>query len=60
MVKSFFNSWSIPKECGNLKSTNESVLLIISVGNPGFKGHVNLKTIQNEKQERQHSINLNP
>ena len=50
MVKSFLNSLSIPKECCNLKSTNELVLLIISLPNPGFKSHVNLKTIQNEKQ----------
>ena len=60
MVKSLLNSLSIPKECCNLKSTNELVLLIISLPNPGFKSHVNLKTIQNEKQEGQHSIHLNP
>ena len=29
----------------NIKSTNELVLLIISLGNQGFKSHVNLKTI---------------
>ena len=34
-----FNSLSIPKECCNLKSTNELVLLIISLANPGFKSH---------------------
>ena len=60
MVKSLFNSLSLPKECCNLKSTNELVLLIISLANPGFKSHVNLKTIQNEEQEGQHSIHLNP
>ena len=60
MVESFLYSLSIPKECCNLKSTNELVLLIISLANPGFKSHVNLKTIQNEKQEGQHSIHLNP
>ena len=60
MVKPLLNSLSIPKECCNLKSTNESVLLIISLANPGFKSHVNLKTIQNDKQEGQHSIHLNP
>ena len=59
MVKSLFNSLSIPKECCNLQSANELVLLIISLANPGFKSHVNLKTIQNEKQEGQHSIHLN-
>ena len=36
------------------------MLLIISLANPGFKSHVNLKTIQNEKQEGQHPIHLNP
>ena len=51
MVKSLFNSMSIPKECCNLKSTDELELLVISLANPGFKSHVNLKTIQNEKQE---------
>ena len=56
MVKSLFNSMSLPKECCNLQSANELVLLIISLANPGFKSHVNLKTIQNEKQEGQHSI----
>ena len=59
MVKSLFNSLSLPKECSNLQSANELVLLIISLANPGFKSHVNLKTIQNEKQEGQHSIHLN-
>ena len=59
MVKSLLNSLSITKECCNLKSTNELVLLIISLANPGFKSHVNLKTIQNEKQG-QHSIHLKP
>ena len=44
----------------NIKSTNELVLPIISLANPGFKSHVNLKTIQNEKQEGQYSIHLNP
>ena len=53
-------SLSLPKECCNLKSTNELVLLIISLANPGFKSHVNLETIQNEKQEGQHSIHINP
>ena len=48
------------KISSNIKSTNELVLLIISLANPGFKSHVNLKTIQNEKQEGQHSIHLNP
>ena len=43
-----------------MKSTNELVLLIINLANPGFKSHVNLKTIQNEKQEGQHSIHVNP
>ena len=42
---------SLPKECCNLQSANELVLLTISLANPGFKSHVNLKTIQNEKQE---------
>ena len=51
---------SLPKECCNLQSTNELVLLIISLANPGFESHVNLKAIQNEKQEGQHSIHLNP
>ena len=60
MVKSLFNSLSIPKECSNIKGTNELVLLIISLTNPDCKSHVNLKTIQNEKQEGQHSIHLNP
>ena len=60
MVKSLFNSMSLPKECCNLQSANELVLLIISLANPGFKSHVNLKTIQNENQEGQHSIHLNP
>ena len=60
MVKYLFNSLSIHKECCNLKSTNVLVLLIISLANPGFKSHVNLKTIRNEKQEGQHSIHLNP
>ena len=60
MVKSLFNSLSILEECCNLESTNELVLLIISLANPGFKNHVNLKTIQNEKQEGQHSIHVNP
>ena len=60
MVKSLFNSLSLPKECCNLKTANELLLLIISLANPGFKSHVNLKTIQNEKQEGQHSILLNP
>ena len=60
MVKSLFNSLSIHKESCNLKSTNELVLLIIILGNPDFKSHVNLKTIQNEKREGQHSIHLNP
>ena len=59
MVKSLLNSLSIPKECCNLKSTNELVLLIISLANLGFKSHVNLKTIQNEKQQPQHFIHLN-
>ena len=44
----------------NIKCTNELVLLNISLANPGFKSHVNLNTIQNEKQEGQHSIHLNP
>ena len=48
------------KECCNFKSTNVLVLLIISLANPNFKSHVNLQTIQNEKQEGQHSIHLNP
>ena len=60
MVKSLFNSMSLPKEYCNLQSTNELVLLIISLANPGFKSHINLKIIQNEKQEGQHSIHLNP
>ena len=60
MVKSLFNSLSLRKECRNLQSANELVLLIISLANPGFKSHVNLKTIQNEKQEGQHSIHFNP
>ena len=60
MVKSLFNSPSLPKEGSNLKSTNELVLLIINLANPGFKSHVSLKTVQNEKQEGQHSIHLNP
>ena len=60
MVKPLFNSMSLSKECCNLKSANELVLLIISLANPGFKSHVNLKTIQNKKQEGQHSIHLNP
>ena len=60
MVKSLFNSMSLPKECCNLQSADELVLLIISLVNPRFKSHVNLKTIQNEKQEGQHSIHLNP
>ena len=50
---------ALPKECCNLQSANELVLLIISLADPGFKSHVNLKTIQNEKQEGQHSIHLN-
>ena len=50
----------LPKESCNLQSANELVLLIISLANPGFKSHVNLKTIQNEKQEGQHSIHLKP
>ena len=33
---------------------------MISLANLGFKSHVNLKTIQNEKQEGQHSMNINP
>ena len=37
---------SLPKECCNLQSANELVLLIISLANPGLKSHVNLKTIQ--------------
>ena len=60
MVKSLFNSLSIPKECCNLESTNELVLLIISLANPSFKSHISLKKIQNEKQEGHHSIHLNP
>ena len=60
MVKSLFNSLSPPKECCNLQSANELVLLIIRLANPRFKSHVNLKTIQNEKQEGQHSITFNP
>ena len=60
MVKSLFNSMFLPKECWNWQSATELVLLIISLANPGFKSHVNLKTIQNEKQEGQHSIHLNP
>ena len=60
MAKSLFNSLSLLKECRNLQSANELVLLIISLANPGFKSHVNLKTIQNGKQEGQHSIHLNP
>ena len=60
MVKSLFNSLSLPKECWNLKNANELVLLIISLANPGFKSHVILKTIQHEKQQGQHSIHLNP
>ena len=60
MVKSLFNSLSLPKECSNLQSATELKLLIISLANPGFKRHVNLKTIQNEKEEGQHSIHLNP
>ena len=59
MVKSLFNSLSLPKECSNLQNANELVLLIISLANAGFKSQVNLKTIQNEKQEGQHSIPLN-
>ena len=51
---------SLPKEWFNLQSANELVLLIISLANPGFNSHVNLKTFQNEKQEGQHSIHLNP
>ena len=49
--KSLVNSLSLPKECCNFQSTNELVLLIISLANPGFKSHVNLKTIENEKQK---------
>ena len=60
MVNSCFNSLSIPKEFCNLQSTNELAPLIISLANPGFQSHVNLKTIQNEKQEGQHSIHMNP
>ena len=60
MLKSLFNSPSLPKECCNLKSANELLLLIISLANHGFKSQVNLKTIQNEKQEGQHSIHFNP
>ena len=60
MVKSLFNSLSLPKECCNLQTANELVLLLISLANPGFKSHVNLKTIQNEKQEGQDSIQINP
>ena len=60
MVKSLFNNLSLPKEWSNLQSAMESVLLIITLANPGFKSHVNLKTMQNEKQEGQHSIHLNP
>ena len=60
MVKSLFNSMSIPKECCKLQSANELALLIISLANHGFKSHVILKTIQNENQEGQHSIHLNP
>ena len=60
MVKSLLNSLFLPKECCNLQSANELVLLIISLTNPGLKSHVNLKTIQDEKQEGQHSIHLNP
>ena len=59
MVKYLFNSLSICKECCNLKRMNQLLLLIISLANPGFKSHVKLKTIQNEKQEIQHSIHLN-
>ena len=51
---------SLPKECYNLQSANELVLLIISLANPDFFSNDNLKTIQNEKQEGQHSIHLNP
>ena len=60
MVKSLFNSLSTLKECCNLQSANELLLLIISLANPGLKSHVNLKTIQNGKQEGQHSIHFNP
>ena len=51
---------SLPKECYNLQSANELVLPIISLANPGFKSHVNLKTIQNENQEGQHSMHIKP
>ena len=50
MVKSLFNSLSLRKECCNLKSTNELALLIISLANPGFQSHVNLKTIQRKSK----------
>ena len=60
MEKYLFNSLAIRKECCNLKRMNQLLLLIISLANPCFKSHVKLKTIQNEKQERQHSIHLNP
>ena len=60
MVKSWFNSLSIPKDSCKIQSTNDLVLLIISLANAGFKSHINHKTIQNEKQEGQHSIHLNP
>ena len=59
IVKYLYNSLFKPQECCNLKSTNELVLLIISLGNPGLKSQVNLKTIQNEKHEGHHSIHLN-
>ena len=51
---------SLPKQCWNLQSADELVLLIISLVNPGLKSHVNLQTIQNEKQEGQNSIDHNP
>ena len=60
MVKSLFNSLSPPKECSNLQSTNELVLLIISLANPVLKSKVNLKTVQNEKQEGQHLTTSTP
>ena len=60
MVKALLNNLSLTKECWNLQSANELVLLIIPLANPGLKSHVNFKTIQNEKQEGQHSIHLNP
>ena len=52
MVKYLFKSLSIRKECCNLKSMNQLLLLIISLANPGFKSHVKLKTIPKMKSKK--------